>query len=57
MQQVREFVEKEYAPALFKGNRITSTEKSAIAKKLEGLTGITAKVWERADLRITPGEY
>lgn len=57
VQQVREFVEKEYAPALFKGNRITAAEKSSIAKKLEGFTGITAAVWERADLRITPGEY
>jgi carboxypeptidase C (cathepsin A) len=57
VQQVRDFVEKEYAPALFKGNRITAQEKSTIAKKLEGFTGITAAVWERADLRITPGEY
>jgi len=57
VQQVREFVEKEYAPALFKGNRITAAEKTSIAKKLEGFTGITSAVWERADLRITPGEY
>jgi carboxypeptidase C (cathepsin A) len=57
VQQVREFVEKEYAPALFKGNRITAAEKSSIAKKLEGFTGISSEVWERAALRITPNEY
>lgn len=57
VQKVREFTENEYAPALFKGNRITASEKSAVAKKLEGFTGITSAVWERADLKITANEY
>lgn len=57
VQKVREFTENEYAPALFKGNRITASEKSAVAKKLEGFTGITSEVWERADLKITANEY
>lgn len=57
VQKVREFTENEYAPALFKGNRITASEKSAIAKKLEGFTGISSEVWERADLKITANEY
>lgn len=57
VQKVREFTENEYAPALFKGNRITASEKSAIAKKLEGFTGIAADVWERSDLKITANEY
>lgn len=57
VQKVREFTEKEYAPALFKGNRISPSEKSAIAKKLEGFTGISTEVWERADLKITANEY
>ena len=57
VQEVREFVENVYAPSLFKGNRLAATEKTEIAAKLEDYTGIAAKVWERADLRITPGEY
>jgi carboxypeptidase C (cathepsin A) len=57
VHKVREFTENEYAPALFKGNRITALEKSAIAKKLEGFTGISSEVWERADLKITANEY
>ncbi|GAB2499964.1 S10 family peptidase [Algoriphagus taiwanensis] len=57
VQKVREFTEKEYAPALFKGNRISAAEKSAMAVKLQGLTGISAEVWERANLKITADEY
>ncbi|MBC6365910.1 S10 family peptidase [Algoriphagus sp. AK58] len=57
VQRVREFTENEYAPALFKGNRISPAEKSAMAKKLEGFTGISAEVWERADLKLTANEY
>ncbi|MFN3758030.1 MAG: S10 family peptidase [Algoriphagus aquaeductus] len=57
VQRVREFTENEYDPALFKGNRISASEKTAIAKKLEGFTGIAAEVWERADLKLTANEY
>ena len=57
VQQVREFTENEYAPALFKGNRITESEKSAIASKLQDITGISSEIWKRADLKINAGEY
>lgn len=57
VQQVRDFTEKEYAPALFKGNRISDAEKSAIAEKLQGFTGIGAEIWKRADLKMNAGEY
>ncbi len=57
VQQVREFTENEYAPALFKGNRITETEKAAIATKLQNFTGISAEIWKRADLKMNAGEY
>lgn len=57
VQQMREFTENEYAPALFKGNRITDTEKSAIAGKLQNFTGIQAEIWKRAALKMTAGEY
>lgn len=57
VQQVREFTENEYAPALFKGNRITDLEKSNVADKLQRFTGISAELWKRADLKIKTGEY
>lgn len=57
VQQVREFTENEYAPALFKGNRITDVEKSAVADKLQRFTGISADLWKRADLKMKAGEY
>jgi carboxypeptidase C (cathepsin A) len=57
VQRVREFTENEYAPALFKGNRISPEEKNSMAQKLEELTGISAVIWERADLKLTANEY
>jgi carboxypeptidase C (cathepsin A) len=57
VQQVREFTENEYAPALFKGNRITDVEKSAVADKLQRFTGISADLWKRADFKMKAGEY
>ncbi len=57
VNEVRIFTENQYAPALYKGNRITATEKTAVAQKLADYTGIKAEVWERADLKINAGEY
>lgn len=57
VDQVRDFTENSYAPALFKGNRISPQEKSAIAQELESLTGVEAAIWERADLKLQAGEF
>lgn len=57
MDEIRSFTENSYAPALYKGNRISTTEKSEIAAKLESYTGIRAEIWERADLKMRVGEY
>lgn len=57
VNEVRSFTENHYAPALYKGNRITTAEKTAVAQKLAEYTGIKAEVWERADLKINSGEY
>ncbi len=57
VQEVRAFTENEYAPALFKGNRISEAEQTEIAGKLEDLTGISAEIWIRADLKISADEY
>jgi carboxypeptidase C (cathepsin A) len=57
VEVVRSFTENHYAPALYKGNRITAEEKNVVAKKLAEFTGIQAEIWERADLKINAGEY
>lgn len=57
VQEVREFTENEYMPALFKGNTLTDTARTRIADKLEGYTGITSEIWKRADLKLMAGEY
>ncbi|SHO62697.1 S10 family peptidase [Algoriphagus zhangzhouensis] len=56
VQEVREFTENEYAPALFKGNTISDAEKNQIAQKLESYSGISAEIWLRADLKLNAGE-
>lgn len=57
VQEVRTFTENHYAPALYKGNRISEEEKNAVAQKLQDYTGISMEVWKRADLKINAGEY
>lgn len=57
VQEVRTFTENHYAPALYKGNRISEEEKNAVAQKLQDYTGISTEVWKRADLKINAGEY
>ena len=57
VQEVRKFTETHYAPALFKGNRITEEEKAAVAQKLQDYTGISTEMWKRANLKLTADEY
>jgi carboxypeptidase C (cathepsin A) len=57
VQEVRDFTENHYSPALFKGNRILDHEKNSVAGKLEAYTGISSEIWKRADLKITASEY
>jgi carboxypeptidase C (cathepsin A) len=57
VQEVREFTENEYMPALFKGNTLTIADRSRIAGKLQEYTGVSSEIWERADLKLMAGEY
>lgn len=57
LDEVRNFTENEYVPALFKGDRINAKEKLAMAQKLSQYSGIDADYWQRADLRITASEF
>jgi carboxypeptidase C (cathepsin A) len=55
--EVRAFAEKEYVPALFKGDQLTGAEKAGMAEKLAAYSGLSADFWLRADLRVMAGEF
>ncbi|MEZ4792666.1 MAG: carboxypeptidase [Gelidibacter sp.] len=57
VQNVKRFTENEYAPALLKGDQLSSTEKEAVAQKLADLSGLDKAFWLKADLRVTADEY
>ena len=52
LDEVRSFVENEYYPALFKGNRLTEDEKDALAEKYAGYTGLTKEYVLDANFRV-----
>ena len=57
LDDIRNFTENEYTPALFIGDRITENEKNEIASKLAAYTGTDASYWLKADLRVTASEF
>lgn len=57
VQEVRDFTENHYTPALFKGNRISDAEEDAVSQKLQDYSGISAEIWKRASLKLTANEY
>lgn len=57
LTEVRNFTEKEYVPALFKGNKLTNDERNALANKLASYSGCSADFWKKADLRVQAGEF
>lgn len=52
VEAARQFALGDYASALAKGHRIGASEKAAVAAKLEGLTGLSADYWLKANLRV-----
>lgn len=57
LEDVRAFTEKEYMPALFKGDQLSGAERSAMAQRLSSFTGLSQDYWFKADLRVTNGEF
>lgn len=53
LAEARRFALDEYAPALLKGNRLTPEERSAMAARLAGFTGLSRTFIERANLRVS----
>ncbi|MEM9075950.1 MAG: carboxypeptidase [Bacteroidota bacterium] len=57
LNDVRAFTQNEYAPALLKGDQLSTSEKSNIAQKLADYSGLSQDFYLKADLRVTNGEY
>lgn len=57
LDEVRKFTADEYAPALFKGDQISPSNKRSIAEKLANYSGLSTEYWLRAGLRVKNQEY
>ncbi len=57
LDEVRAFTEKEYAPALFRGDQLSEAEKTAVAHQLAAYSGTSAAFWQKADLRVQANEF
>lgn len=57
LTEVMQFTEDEYAPALLKGDQLSTAEKESMAQKLADLTGLRTDYWVKADLRVRNGEF
>lgn len=57
LDEVRSFTQNEYAPALLKGDQLSTSEQNAVAQKLADYSGLSQDFYLKADLRVTNGEY
>jgi carboxypeptidase C (cathepsin A) len=57
IEEARQYARGEYAFALFKGAKLTSPEKEAVAKKLSYFTGLSEDYLLKANLRVTLGQF
>lgn len=57
LHEVEQFALGEYASALLQGSDLSADKKAEVAGKLEAYTGIPARTWIKADLRLTGGQF
>ena len=57
VEEARKFAMGEYANALLKGDNLTQAEKTAIADKLSGFTGLSTDYLMKANLRVKLGQF
>jgi len=57
MEEVEEFSMQEYAPALLMGKRLSGQQRQDVIQKLARYTGLSESYWDRADLRISEGQF
>jgi carboxypeptidase C (cathepsin A) len=55
--EARRFAEGEYAAALLKGDRLTSSERAAVVKQLARFTGLSTAFIEESNLRVHPARF
>ena len=57
LDEIRSFTEREYTPALFKGDQLSDSERNEVASKLASYTGTDTDYWNKANLRVTNSEF
>jgi carboxypeptidase C (cathepsin A) len=57
IEEARKFAVSDYAAALMKGSRLTSTEKADMAKKLSRFTGLSEDYLLKGDLRVALPQF
>jgi carboxypeptidase C (cathepsin A) len=57
LDEARQWAQTEYAAALFKGSRLPTADKAAVAKKLSAFTGLSEEYLIKANLRVTLGQF
>jgi len=57
LKKVRTFTEDVYAPALLKGDQLSTPDRESVAQKLSDFTGLDKSYWLKADLRVKNGEF
>lgn len=57
LEEVREFTETEYMPALYKGDQLSDSERKHLADRLAYYSGVSSSTWLKADLRMQGGEF
>ena len=57
IDEIRSFTENSYAPALFKGDRISSEQKNTVAGQLAKYTGLSKDYWLKSNLKVAGSEY
>jgi len=57
LDEAEHFATNEYSVALFKGDRLSASERKNIAQKLSHFTGLPEDFIRRANLRVSMGEF
>jgi len=57
LDQAEHFAETVYAPALFKGSRLSAAERREVLDGMTRFTGISEDYWDRANLRIDETQF
>ena len=57
IDEIRNFTVNSYAPSLFKGDRISLTQKESMINQLSQYTSLSKDYWFKSNLRVTGSEY